>query len=243
MRRYYQRLFANPLCQGIYSHIPETLDGLSRFFSDAAIDAKLITSKIGLSKRSVDPATFAPRRSVDNTGFVFINSADQQVSSFFDRGGHVVLRFWKEFQKAGRKGTLILRTRRPDDATLARYGVDPKFVGNELGRSILWVEGYLTNHELNAIIADAHFLLLPSPSLHSSSILRAMTLGTIPIVTDTIGTSVYASHRENAIVLNGVRDEIWHRDPNTDALVAFYKRTSNVEASLVNQLVARCSNS
>ena len=239
LRLHYKRIFTNPLCQGIYSHIQGTLDSLSTFFSDPVIDGKLFSSKIGLSRSSVDPRIFPPRKPIDKPRFLFINSAHQMLANFFNRGGHVVLQFWKEFRNAGREGTLILRCGRPDDDVLASHGVDPAFVRSELGRSILWVEGYLSNPEINALMADAHFFLLPSASLHSASILLAMTLGAVPIVTDTLGTSVYVTDREDAIVLRGVRDEIWHLDPNTGVLVDHYERMPNLGSSLVAQLVER----
>jgi len=239
LRLHYKGIFASPLCQGIYSHIPGTLDSLSNFFSDPAIEAKLFGSKIGLSKRSVDPTMFRRRQPVDRPRFLFINSAHQMPSNFFNRGGHVVLRFWKEFRNTGREGLLILRCGKPNDEALASHGVDPAFVRSELGRSIIWAEGYLANHEVNALMADAHFFLLPSASLHSASLLLAMTLGTVPIVTDTLGTSVYVTDRESAIVLKGVRDEIWHLDPNTGLLTDHYERMPNVAPSLVTQLVER----
>lgn len=34
LRRHYKQIFANTLCLGIYSHIPETLESFSTFFSD-----------------------------------------------------------------------------------------------------------------------------------------------------------------------------------------------------------------
>jgi glycosyltransferase involved in cell wall biosynthesis len=238
LRRHYRGIFTSPLCLGIYSHIPETLESFSTFFTESKIDAKLFESKIGLSRTSVGP-TNRLKGYTNEPRFLFINSAHQQPANFFNRGGHVVLRFWKEFRTAGREGKLILRCRRPDDVSLASHGVDPAFIRSELGRSILWAEGYLANHEINSLMADAHFFLLPSASLHSASILLAMTLGTLPVVTDTIGTSVYVTDRETAIVLKGVREEIWHRDPRTGVLVDYYKRMPNVTSSLVKQLVER----
>ena len=203
-------------------------------------NAKLFGSRIGLSSSAVDPSIY-PEKSVGKPRFLFINSAHQQPANFFNRGGHVVLRFWKEFRTAGREGTLVLRCGRPDDHTLASHGVDPAFVRSELGHSILWAEGYLANHELNALMADAHFFLLPSASLPSASILQAMTLGTVPIVTDTIGTSVYVTDRESGIVLKGVKQEIWHIDPQTGVLVDRNERMPNTAASLVSQLMERVS--
>jgi glycosyltransferase involved in cell wall biosynthesis len=239
LRLHYQRILSNPLCQGIYSHALETLDGFSNFFRDSAIEAKLFRSRIGLSRQSLDPALLDSRKSLHTPRFLFISPAHQGSETFFARGGHIVLRFWKEFRVAGRDGMLVLRCRRPDDGALALHGVDPVFVSIELGRSILWAEGYLANHEINALMADAHFLLLPGASLDSASILLAMTLGTIPIVTDVPGVSTYVTDREHAIVLKGLRDEIWHLDPDIGILVDHVERMPNVTTTLVTQLFNR----
>lgn len=238
LRNYYRKLFKNPLCQGIYSHIPETLDNFSVFFLDAEIDNKLFGSKIGLSNLSIDPDLYR-QKSLVKPRFLFTDSAHQQCVNFFKQGGHIALRFWKEFRSAGRDGTLILRCSKPDDSSLANHGVDLAFVHSELGRSIVWVEGYLANHEINALMASANFFLLPSASLHSASILLAMMLGTVPIVTDTLGTSVYVTDRDSAIVLNGVKQEIWHRDQDTGLLVDRYQRMPAIASSLVDQMMGR----
>jgi hypothetical protein len=134
---------------------------------------------------------------------------------------------------------LVLHCRRPDDGLLALHGVDPGFVSVEVGRSILWAQGHLANHDMNALMADAHFFLLPSASLDSASILLAMTLGTIPIVTDVPGVSTYVTDQEHAIVLKGVRDEIWHLDPDIGMLVDHVERMPNVTTALVTQLIKR----
>ena len=86
LRRHYATLFKHPLCQGIYSHIPETLQDFSRFFSDPAIDEKLLPSKIGLSRLDVNPEALPPRQPIDRPRFLFIASA-RAPDDFFDRGG------------------------------------------------------------------------------------------------------------------------------------------------------------
>ena len=69
--------------------------------------------------------------------------------------------------------------------------------------------------------------------------MQAMTLGTIPIVTDTVGTSVYVADDQDGIVLRGVRDAIWHTDPNTGILMDRYVRTPDLDHLLVSQLTNR----
>ncbi len=239
LREYYRRIFANPLCLGIFSHIPETLESLRRFFSDPVIDRKLIGSRIGLSANAIDDPALPEKPALSRARFLFVNSANQNTSNFFLRGGHLVLRFWKEFRASGRDGLLMLRCGRPDDKDLTEYGVDVSFVKAEIGGSIIWAQDYLANHEMNALMANAHFFLLPSVSLHSVSIMQAMTLGTVPVVSDTIGTSVYVTDAEHGIVLQGVRNAIWHEDPNTGILVDSYGRAPALDEAIVTQLTRR----
>ena len=239
IREHYQGIFANPLCLGIFSHIPETLQALSQFFSDPIIDQKLFRSRIGLSANAVPDFGLQEKVSLSRPKFLFVNSAHQNPASFFSRGGHIVLRFWKEFLTNGQDGLLMLRCAKPSDKDLREYGVDVSLVRTETGRSIIWAQDYLANHEMNALMAAAHFFLLPSASLHSVSIMQAMTLGTIPVVTDTVGTSVYVTDNENGIVLQGMRAAIWHKDAATGILVDQYRRTPDLDDSLVSQLTSR----
>ena len=239
IRDYYRRIFANPLCLGIFSHIPETLQSLRRFFSDSDIDNKLFSSRIGLSLNAILDPQLPEKPVLSRPRFLFVNSAHQNPANFFHRGGHIALRFWKEFRSGGRDGLLMLRCARPRAESLAEHGVDASFLSAETGRSIIWAEDYLANHEMNALTAGAHFFLLPSSSLHSVSIMQAMTLGTIPVVTDTVGTSVYVTDGEHGIVLQGVRAANWHTDPNTGILVDRYCRTPGLDDSLVGQMTLR----
>ncbi|MCK9398190.1 MAG: hypothetical protein M0Q44_21705 [Methylobacter sp.] len=238
LRDHYHRIFANPLCLGIFSHMPETLDNLSRFFSDPVIDRKLFSSKIGLSLKAIADRDIPEKAALSRPTFLFVNSAHQNPANFFRRGGHIVLRFWKEFRASGHDGLLMLRCTKPSDEDLLDYGVDVSFLKVETGQSIIWAEDYLSNYEMNTLVASAHFFLLPSLSLHSVSIMQAMTLGAIPVVTDTVGTSVYVTNDELGIVLRGVRAAIWQTDPNTGILIDRYVRTPDLDDSLASQMTS-----
>ncbi|GLU30210.1 hypothetical protein WKR88_22250 [Trinickia caryophylli] len=239
LREHYRRILAHPLCLGIFSHIPETLNNLSRFFADAGIDRRLHSSRIGISGKMAVHADEPDAAALERPRFLFINSAHQDGRNFFLRGGHLVLRFWHAFKQSGRDGTLLLRCAKPDDAALKEHGVDLAFLSAETGRSVFWAQDYLAGHELNALLASAHFFLLPGLSLHSVSIMQAMAAGAVPIVTDTVGTSVYVTDDETGIVLRGVRDALVQPDPNTGALVDSYGDTRQLEPPLVEQLMRR----
>ena len=241
IREHYRNILGNPLCLGIWSHIPETIQSISHFFSDPIIDRKLFHSRIGLSASSLPDANLPEKPPLSRPIFLFMNSAHQNPANFFSRGGHIVLRFWKEFLADGREGLLMLRCARPSAEELIKYGVDVSMVRAETGRSIIWAQDYLANHEMNALMASAHFFLLPSASLHSVSIMQAMLLGTIPIVTDTVGTSRYVTDHETGITLNGMRAAIWYHDAATGILMDRYRRIPDLDNSLVTQLTKRVS--
>jgi glycosyltransferase involved in cell wall biosynthesis len=239
LRQFYRNLFANPLCLGIFSHIPETLASFRQFFSDPTIDAKLFFSRVGISSKALEGPDLPAKRNISKPRFLFVNSANQNPENFFLRGGHIVLRFWNKFRTDGRDGLLVMRCRKPDAADLSGHGVDQSFMDKENGRSIIWAEDYIANHEMNAVMASAHFFLLPSASLHSASIMQAMSLGTIPVVSDTVGTSVYVTDDDNGIMLQGVRSARWHTDPNTGVQVDRYDRTHDFDDALAIQMFGR----
>ncbi|MCS6303010.1 MAG: glycosyltransferase [Nitrospira sp.] len=239
IREHYRSIFANPLCLGIFSHVPETLHAFTQFFDDPNIVQKLFSSRIGLSAKAVFDRSFPKKSSLQCPKFLFVNSANQNPFNFFRRGGHIVLRFWKEYLEEGRDGLLMLRCAKPNDEDLSEYGVDVSLVRDQTGRSIIWGQDYLANHEMNALMASTHFFLLPSASLHSASIMQAMALGAIPVVTDTVGTSVYVTDNENGIVLQGMRDAIWHKDTSTGTLIDRYGKTPDLDDSLTYQLTSR----
>lgn len=239
LREYYQGILGHPLCLGIFSHVPETLHAFSHFFSDRNIDRKLFSSRIGLSESSIFHSGSPKTLPLQTPRFLFMNSANQDPANFFRRGGHIVLRFWKELLADGRDGLLMLRCAKPNEEDLKGYGVDVSFVKAQTGRSIIWGQDYLANYEMNALMESAHFFLLPSASLHSVSIMQAMKLGAIPVVTDTVGTSVYVTDDEDGIVLRGMRAAIWYRDASTGILIDKYCRTPELDASLVSQLMSR----
>lgn len=239
LKEHYRKIFSSPYCIGIFSHVNETLESFKRFFKDPFIDAKLHLSKIGLSEKSYQRTIDRKENLSKVPRFLFINSAHQNPANFVKRGGQIVLKFWKIFRSMGYEGQLFFRCSRPSEDELQHYGVDNDFVLRELGRSIFWGEDYLSNSEMNALMESSDFFLLPSASLHSASILQAMALGSIPIVTDTVGVSTYVSDNINGVILKGVREAIWFEESNTGILYDDYSLMRTYEDSLVDQLYSR----
>jgi glycosyltransferase involved in cell wall biosynthesis len=239
LREHYRSIFAHHLCLGVFSHVPETLHALSAFLSDTTIDRKLFPSRIGLSGDTFPRHEPNQKLSLSRPRFLFVNSANQNSVNFFRRGGHLVLRFWKEFAAGGRDGLLMLRCAMPGDIELCEHGVDVSWVKGEIGRSIVWDQGYLAGHEMQSLMASAHFFLLPSADLHSVSIMEAMRAGAIPVVPDTVGTSVCVTDEENGIILSGVRKEVRPKEEGTDLLSDQYSRWAELDNLLVEQMISR----
>lgn len=236
LRDHYGKIFESPLCLGIFSHIPHTLAEISRFFKSSRIDEKLYSSRSGLSR-----PPFAKRidERVSRLGapcFLFINSANQNPDNFIHRGGHIVLRFWLNFIRSYADSRLYLRCARPTDDVLMELGVDIARLRLEEGRSIIWIQEFVSNHELNRLVSHVHFFLLPSASLHSVSIMQAMALGAVPIVTDTLGTEQYVTDGVSGIILRGVRESNWKIDPETGLSIDNYHRNKILEDDLIEQI-------
>jgi len=239
MRAHFWNMLANPLCLGIFSHVDETLEALHRFFSDPTIDCKLFRSRIGLSENVVQGLAPKKRVVLSRPRFLFLNSCRRSPDDFFHQGGHLVLRFWKEYLARGQAGLLIMSCRKPGDEDLSDYGVDISLVRAQTGRSIMWGHGCLTDQEKTALVADAQVLLLPSASLQSVLIMKAMMLGAIPVVTDTVGASVYITDDQNGIVLQGVRKSLAYQGAAVGICMERYVRQPDLEDSLVSQLTSR----
>ncbi|MBX3325281.1 MAG: hypothetical protein U0223_16365 [Nitrospira sp.] len=219
--------------------MPDTLKMLSLFLSDPIVDRKLFPL-VGEETADANSAVdIRQKTSTARPRFLFINSANQNPVNFFHRGGHLVLRFWEEFVASGRDGLLIMRCAKPRDSDLREYGVDVPWAQAEIGRSIIWDQGYLAGHEMHALMESAHFFLLPSVSLHSASIMEAMRVGAIPVVSDTVGISAYIRDEEHGIVLHGMQKEVWQKDEQTGVLFDQYRRRPDLDEWLVDQMVRR----
>ncbi|SMF71541.1 Glycosyltransferase involved in cell wall bisynthesis [Tistlia consotensis] len=216
IRRFFGALFETENCLAVTSHIQSSLDQFSDFFRSTKIDAKLVHLRNGID------ASFradAVERAPDRFDFLFINSAHQNPASFALRGGPACLALALDLIREGLPVRFHFRTRRPSDADLTAWGIDPLFVRHQENEGIVWIESYLSERSLGRLMAQSHFLLLPSANLHSVSILSAMLNGTVPVVTDTYGTEAYVTDEVDGVVLTGVRDAAW-RQLDAQRLVA-----------------------
>jgi glycosyltransferase involved in cell wall biosynthesis len=240
MRELYRRLLGQASCLGIYSHLPRTLAEISRFFRDAGIDAKLHPSRIGLSQSEMGPLLTGRRA---ETGarpvFLFVGSACQDAGDFARRGGHAALQFAERFLRAGNAGRFLFLASRPRDEEFSAAGVDAGYLKSAEAQQIFWLDGHFPQHELLRLYRISDFLLLPSPELHSVTLMRALAAGTVPLITDTCGPETFVTDGETGVVLKGVRDAVWHEDPDSGVLVDSHPAPSYLAARLAGQLFDR----
>lgn len=238
VRDHYRAIFEHPLCLGVFSHIPQTLEEIRQFFASPIIERKLYPSRIGLYGSNTLPTQVA-KSAVQAPLFLFVNSANQNRGNFVLRGGHLALRYWQRTYPEPGAGRLIMRCARPMDSDLANHGVDLAWLHRHEGRSIIWIENYLSEAELDSLMQAAHFLLLPSMSLHSVSIMSAMAAGAVPIVSDTVGTDRYVEDGVDGVVLRGIYANNWRQDETTGLMFNCFERSATLEEDLVEQLVQR----
>ncbi|PTQ67906.1 hypothetical protein [Pseudomonas sp. GV071] len=238
VRDHYRAIFEHPLCLGIFSHIPQTLDDIRRFFLSPIIDSKLRASRIGLHGSDATPSA-VDKNGLDAPILLFVNSANQNPKNFFLRGGHLALRYWQRTYPEPGAGRLIMRCARPLDSELAEYRVDLQWLRRHEGRSVIWIENYLSEGELDALMQAAHVLLLPSVSLHSVSIMSAMAAGAVPVVSDTVGTDRYVADAVDGVVLRGIYANNWRHDADTGLVFNRFQRSHELEDDLVEQLTVR----
>lgn len=228
VRTFYRELFEAKSCLAIYSHLPETLDEIGRFFNSHIINEKLVLTRTGLSAKSCLALEGARRpEPAGEPCFLFTSSAHQQPVAFKLRGGYAVLMFLEKYFREGRKGLFVFRCKRPQNVELAANGINlESLIAAEEDQRIVWVTGYLPEKEQMALFRRADFFLLPSANLHSVSIMQAQAAGAIPVVSDTVGISRFVLEGRTGITVSGVRETIWRTDPGCGVLTDDHTRWS-----------------
>ena len=232
-----QKIFERKNCLAIISHIPETLQSFRNYFNSPTINEKLHFSKIALSDAftsSVRKLKVSQKESAEVV-FLFTSSGHQHPNNYVTRGFKVAINFARKLIESGRNVKFIfkcIRLPRPDLLFLGLSEDQINFIYN--CPSIVWYEEYLSDDEMNTLYKLSDFFLLPSAQLHSMSILKAMYCEAIPVVTDTVGTDQYVTHLKDGIVLNGVKEAVFH--DKVSLLKADIKNYLALESSLTEQL-------
>ncbi len=229
IRAYYRQVLGSPWCLGVSSHLPETLQALNAFLDQPDIQSRLVSTPIGLpAPRPASAPGLETKTALSSPRFLFAVSASPE-SDFFSSGGHLVLRTWQALLAAGQPGILSMACARPSAAALTAAGVSSDFVEQQTGRSILWTQASRT--ELEALMAGSHVFLQPADSLCTADILRAMSLGCVPVIAAVAGSSHLLQDNLHGVVVGSaaVVTEPWQRPV----------RSAEQEQQLIEQLLQR----
>lgn len=229
IRAYYRQVLGSPWCLGVSSHLPETLRALNAFLDQADLQSRLVSTPIGLpTPRPAGVTGLGTKTALTSPRFLFAVSATPE-SDFFTCGGHRVLRAWQALLAAGQPGILSMACARPSAAALAAAGVDSAFVEQQSGQSILWTQASRT--ELEALMAGSHVFLQPADSLCTADILRAMSLGCVPVIAAVAGSSHLLQDNLHGVVVGSevMVAEPWQRPT----------RSTEQEQQLIEQLLQR----
>ena len=224
---FFKRIFESDECLKIGSHLQSTLDEISSFFSSKSIDKKLLKTKIGLSTQYLNElSSTKKKKNWENPTFLFCHSNHQNPNSLFSRGFAIFCKFALTYISEHKGGRFIFRCPKISSEECAKIGIDLKMLELAAGDRIVWLPGYLPANEQLKLFAQSEFLVLPSANLHSVVIMQALAAGTIPILTDTIGTDLYVKNEFNGVLIEGMRNIVWNYNAEDKY---WYDRHDNVK--------------
>jgi glycosyltransferase involved in cell wall biosynthesis len=223
----------SPRCLRIFSHIGSSIEILNRTFDSPAIAKKASYVPLGITPLDADRALAA----FDNPKplrVLFTNSLHNDPRSFYLRGGHLLLE-------------AVLRARpRVPNLKLTVVSSVPEDLMQHFTTAHLadvdWIDTRVDDATLERLLLDHHMFALPAAGLHSYSILRALSYGCVPIVSDAFGYEEYTTGIEDSVLrIKGVRDLVyrdepagWVSDDYRPYLEAFEPLVRQIENTLVH---------
>ena len=185
-------LLEAPSCRAIVTHMRSTAENLPKMFRSQRIAAKTFHVPLGvpLPERAVSQK--APGR----LELLFSNSWHQDWRSFSIRGGFDALEAYAQLHDRYPHVRLTLRTKLPENLP-DRY----RRIIDDCGVRVL--DRFLPREEWERLRASSHVFLLPSDRIHIVSILQAMALGMVVVVSDGWGMEEYVTHDRNGLIVKG----------------------------------------
>lgn len=167
----------------VVSHLRMTIDGLKTLFLSPTLNTITRYVRLGIASQ---PDTTRPGK---NICFLFTNSHHGDPTNLVRRGGYEILDAFNELRKIHPNVELVI--------------LMPKAELFKLPEHVTAVNRRVTEEELTHWFNKSHAMLLPSIDLHSHSLLRAMSHGCIPIISDAPGFSEFVNDAETGIIVRG----------------------------------------
>jgi glycosyltransferase involved in cell wall biosynthesis len=181
-------------CKGILTHMKATAQLLPTLFQSEKIREKISYVPLGVKlperwqRHDEDPER-------DPIHLVFINSWCQIPGNFFVRGGLDILEAFAILRERYPQLRLTLRTRLPPLVPYYRKIVEDGWVRV--------IDRFLSDEEMEALLAESHIFLLPAARVHIVSLLQAMSYGLGIVTSDGWGIEEVITHERNGLIVKG----------------------------------------
>jgi glycosyltransferase involved in cell wall biosynthesis len=208
------RILESASARTLFTHCRHTVRQVERIFPET-VAAKLRYAPLGIAIPAPWPdriAAAAAGQDAPDRPFelLFTNSWHQGAENFYNRGGLDVVDAFIALHRECPATHLTLRTSLPDavrDGPLGRTIRDHP--------AITLIDQPISDTALNELLLAADVFLLPSASLHSVSLLRAMAFGAVPVVCDIPIMEEFVDDGRTGIVIAGRRDSVLSIDPDS----------------------------
>lgn len=167
----------------IVTHLRMTVPALRSFLMSRRVGA--ITRHVPLGIDS-QPDVERPRGRIR---FLFTNSHHGHPANFRRRGGKEAIVAFRELRQIYPDAELVLVTPHSDQIEIPEW--------------VTVIRRRVSEEELGHLFSTSDALLLPSVDLHAHSVIRAMSHGCIPIVSDAPGFAEYVTHGKTGLVARG----------------------------------------
>lgn len=200
-----RKALESPQCLGILSHLRGSLAILNEVFRSPVIAAKCHEVPLGLpGPRTGDP--LAKFRRGGPLRILFTNSLHQHPRSFYLRGGHHLLEAFARLRREQPDAQLTVLSSVPDDL--------PRRFAPAYLEGVTWLHERVDDATLEQLFLAHHLFALPAAGLHTGSLLRALSHGCVPLVSDAPGYDEYtAPIADSVLTLRGVRALVYRDEP------------------------------
>jgi glycosyltransferase involved in cell wall biosynthesis len=213
-------------CRGIVTHVQSTADGLKMLFGSETIDRKTHFVSLGVKT----PKKWTPTQNADTINMLFSNSWHEGLNSFYVRGGIDVLEAYSQLHDRYPQLRLTIRA-------ALNLNFPPKYRRLIRDNNIEVIQDFLPSEEFNDLFRSSDIYLLPSARLHIVSVMRAMSYGLVPVVSDGWGMEEYIDHQRNGLVVKGRYGHVSWMDKDTGMLRENYAPLMYANADVVAGIV------
>ena len=216
-----RQALASPQCLRIFSHMRGSLDILTRVFDDPDITHKCHYVPLGIEVPEAGRA-LAKFDAPGPLRMLFTNSLHGDPRSFYLRGGHHMLSAYIAIRRQLPSLELTVLSSLPPD-------LFTRFARDDLA-GVTWLQKRVDDADLETLLFDHHYFALPAAGLHSYSLLRALSHGCVPIVSDAPGYAEYTQGIETSVLpMHGVREQVYRAEAAgwlSDSYAPFIERSS-----------------